>query len=401
MKAIILAAGKGTRLNPLTKYRPKHLLPIAGKTLLERIIIELKKAGVEEIGLIVGYMKDEIQRMIGDGSKYNVKISYIVQEAQLGTAHAIKMAEKYVDNERFIVVYGDITVNSEIILKAINRHEEAKAATTIISTEVEDPWNYGVLDVDQEGMLVNIVEKPERGMEPSRQINAGIYVMEGGKIFNAINRTNISKRGEYEITDTFKELIKSGEKIAVCKIPGKWWKDVGRPWDLLEANEEEMSKIEYNGKVLIGLGSVIGDGCIINPPVIIGAECKIGCNSIIGPYTYIGDHIEVGFGSKILGSIVMDNTVIMNDVEIGYSIIASNCIIEGDVKLEYEAKDGGKVKMRIKGVDVDTGRDRMGSVVGDYSFIGCGSIIAPGTTIHPNSIIPRRRLIYFDVDGIL
>jgi len=400
MKAIILAAGKGTRLNPLTKYRPKHLLPIAGKTLLEKTIIELKRAGIEEIGLIVGYMKDEIKRRIGDGSKYNVKIDYIFQEAQLGTAHAIKMAEEYVNNERFIVVYGDITVNSEVILKAIDRHEKTKAATTIVSTEVEDPWNYGVLHVDQYGMLINVIEKPERGVEPSKQVNAGIYVMEGRKVFKAIDRTKISKRGEYEITDTFKELIKSGEKIAVCNISGKWWKDVGRPWDLLEANEEEMSKPEYSGKILIGLGSVIGSGCIINPPVIIGVGCKLDRNSIIGPYTYIGDYVEIGFGSKIFESIVMDNTVIMDNVEIGYSIIASNCIIESDVKFEYKAKGGGNVKMRIKGVDMDTGRDKMGSVVGDYSFIGCGSIISSGTTIYPNSIIPRRRLIYFDVDGI-
>ncbi|MEM2015123.1 MAG: sugar phosphate nucleotidyltransferase [Candidatus Methanomethylicia archaeon] len=400
MKAIILAAGKGSRLNPLTKYRPKHLLPIAGKPLIEHIIVELKNAGIEDIGLIVGYMKNKIMDIISDGRKYGVKVKYIIQEEPLGTANAIKMAEEYVGSERFIVVYGDVTFNRQVLWEALEKHEKYKASTTIVATEVEDPWNYGVMEIDEKGFLKNIVEKPEMGMELSKQVNTGIYVMEGSKIFSAINVTPKSKRGEYEITDTFKKLLEIGERIFVYNAGRNWWRDLGRPWDLLEANENYMNRNEfYRNGIFVGCGSIIGSECIIKPPTIIGRNCKIGSKSIIGPYAFIGDNVEIGFKSKISMSIVMEYSCIMNRCDVNYSVIGSNCIIEGDVKFMYEYADGRNVKMRIKGVEVDTGRRRMGSVIGDYSYIGCGSIIMPGITIYPNSIVTRNKMVYFDVDG--
>lgn len=397
MKTVILAAGKGSRLNPITKYRPKHLLPIAGRPLLEHTIIELKNSGIEEIYVIVGYLKEKIMNAIGDGGKYGVKVNYIVQREALGTAHAIKMAEEYVGSGRFIVVYGDVTLNGKVLIEALKRHEESGASATIVTTEVEDPWNYGVIEVDEYGFLRSIMEKPERKMGLSKQINAGIYVLDGTKIFKAIDRTKISQRGEYEITDTFKELLNMGEKIAVYNAGGGWWRDLGRPWDLLEANEDYMNR--NREEIIIGSGSVIGDKCIIKPPTIIGENCKIGSKSIIGPYAVIGENVEVGVGSRIYRSIVMEDTCILNGCEVGYSIIGSNCIVEGHVKFTYENLNGETVKMRVKGVEVDTGRRFMGSIIGDYSYIGCGSIIMPGITIYPHSIVTRGKNVYFDVEG--
>ncbi|MCX8169172.1 MAG: NDP-sugar synthase [Candidatus Methanomethylicia archaeon] len=398
MKAVVLAAGKGTRLNVLTKYRPKHLLPLIGRPIIEHVICELKNAGVTEIGIIVGYMKEKIMKLIGDGSKYGLNVTYIVQDEQLGTAHAIKIAEKFVGNERFIVVYGDITLKGKIILDALKRHFETNTVATIVTTEVDDPWNYGVIEVDENGIMKNIIEKPEKGKEPSNKINTGIYVLEGSKIYEVINRTQISKRGEYEITDTFKELLKMGEKIAILNTEKGWWKDVGRAWDLIEVNEYYMNEANYYGKIIIGEESVIESKCIIKPPVIIGKNCRIKSNSVIGPHTIIGDNVEIGVNSRIFNSIVMEDTCILNNVEIGYSIIGSNCLVEGNVKFRYTSTFNN-IKMRIKGIEVDTGRKNMGAVVGDYSYIGCGSIVLPGISIYPNSIVTRWKIVYHDVDG--
>ncbi|MEM3615373.1 MAG: sugar phosphate nucleotidyltransferase, partial [Candidatus Methanomethylicia archaeon] len=314
MKAVILAAGKGTRLDPLTKYRPKHLLPIAGKPLIENIISALKSIGIKDVYIIVGYRDQEIRNLIGDGGKYNLRVTYVTQREQLGTAHAIKMVKEYLKNEEFLVIYGDVTVEDKILLQAIEKHRESGATTTIVSIEVEDPWNYGVMELGEGDILKNIIEKPERGREPSRHINAGIYVMRGEEVFEAVEETPLSKRGEYEITDTFKILLRKGEKVAVCVTKGRWWRDIGRPWDLLEANEEYMNRGEYYGRIFIGKGSVLRGKCTMIPPLIIGERCIIGGGAVLGPYTYIGNEVEVGFKSRIVESIILEKTIILNNV---------------------------------------------------------------------------------------
>lgn len=395
MKAIILAAGLGSRLNPLTAMRPKHLLPIGGRPILEHVVTSLRDAGVNHIGLIVHYLKEKICSLIGDGGRYGVTIEYIEQGEPRGTAHAIMAAEKFVGNETCIVVYGDITVKSEVVREALKLHREKNAAITMVGVEVDDPWNYGVLVVDENGFLVKVVEKPKRGEEPSNLINGGIYIIEGSKVFPEIRNTPMSPRGELEFTDTIQRLVEMGERVAVLKSPRDWWFDIGRPWDLLEANAK-MLRERVDG-VEMGENVRIGRKVKFIPPVIIGDNCVIENECIIGPSVFLSDGVKVGAKCIIMNSIILSETIIDGGCKILDSIIGEKCIIEGGVEFRNRNPDGSTIKMNIKGVKVDSGRKKLGSIVGDYSFIGCESIILPGISVYPRSVVPRNTLVINDV----
>lgn len=395
MKAIVLAAGLGSRLNPLTTIRPKHLLPIAGRPILEYVVTSLRDAGVSHIGVIVHYLKDKIFSLLGHGEKYGVTIEYIEQGKPRGTAHAVMAAEKFVGEEACVVVYGDITVKDEVVREALRLHREKRVAITMVGVEVDDPWNYGVLSIDEDGFLTRVVEKPKRGEEPSKLINGGVYIMEGSKVFPEIRKTPISPRGELEFTDTIQRLVELNERVAVLKTSRDWWFDIGRPWDLLDANakllKERVEEVETGGGVRIGR-----DVRII-PPVTIGDNCVVKDGCILGPNTSLGSGVEIGAHSLIENSIILSDTVIGGGCKILDSIIGEECVIESGVEFRNRNPDGSTINMTIKDVRVDSGRRRLGSIVGDYSFIGCESIILPGVSIYPRSIVPRNSLVVGDV----
>jgi len=403
LKGVVLAAGRGSRLNPLTRTRPKHLLPVAGEPMIIRVVKELRKAGISEVGIIVHYQKEKLMKMIGDGRRYNVKVTYLEQSEILGTAHAIGEAENYIGDERFLIVYGDVTVKSNVIRKALKIHREKEASATIVSVQVDDPWNYGVFEINDEGMVKRIVEKPEKGREPSKWINAGIYIVEGRKIFRAVDKTPKSQRGEYEFTDTLRILIDEGEKVIACRLSGDWWFDIGRPWDLLEANRkimlEEVEKGSWRSGVKLGRNVKIYSNVELRMPVIVNDNCIIKEGAIIGPYTYLGRGVKIGNGSEIKNSIILDETWIGSNCTVEHTIIGANCTVEGHVHFKCRNRDESNVFMNIKGVKIDSGRKCLGSVIGDLSFIGYASIVEPGMTIYPSSLVMRRKIVYRDVEG--
>jgi len=399
VKGVVLAAGLGTRLNPLTAYRPKHLLPLVNSTILENVIHVLSRAGIRDIYVIVHYLKDKIMNLLGDGSRFGVNITYVEQGDVKGTAHAIGVVENFVGDNDFVVVYGDVTANVNIINRAIELYRRSGASAVMVGVEVDDPWNYGVLSIDNNGFLIKVVEKPRRGEEPSNLINAGIYVLDGSKIFDAIRKTPISPRGEYEFTDSLQILVENGNGVAVLNAGRGWWFDIGRPWDLLDANKHFLSKIAFNNMIIDGNVEIDSNVRIV-PPVYIGDGSIIRNGSVIGPNTVICRNVYVGSNSVVSDSIVMSNTVIDCNCRVNYSIISENCIVESNVDFKYECSDGGTVKMIIKGKIVDSGRRKLGSVVGDCSFIGKCSIIMAGKSIYPNSIVPRYSIVFEDVRGV-
>lgn len=396
MKAIILAAGLGSRLNPLTATRPKHLIPIAGRSILEYILEALREVGVNQIGLVVHYLKDKIQSLIGDGSRYNVDVKYIDQGEPKGTAHAIMAAEKIIGEETCIIAYGDVTLKSEVLKKALRLHRMKNAVITMIGVKVKDPWNYGVLCIDENGFLQRVVEKPRKGEEPGNLINSGIYIVEGGRVLPEIKRTPISPRGEYEFTDTIQRLIQLGERVFVLETHGEWWFDIGRPWDLLEANAKILG--ERVGGVELGRNVEIEGSVNLIPPVTIGDNCKVRGNCIIGPNTSVSEGVEIGARSIITNSIILEDTIIGGECKISHSIIGSKCIIESGVEFRSRNPDNSTIKMTIKGVRIDSERKKLGSIVGDYVFIGRESIIIPGTSIYPRSVISRNKVVLRDVN---
>ncbi len=399
MKAVVLAAGLGTRLNPLTATRPKHLLPLGNSTILERVLKVLGEVGVRDVCIVVHYLKDKIINTLGSGERFNVNITYVDQGAVKGTAHAIAAARDFVGGEDFIAVYGDVTVNVDVLRRAIELYREKSVSAVMVGVEVDDPWNYGVLSIDDEGYLIRVVEKPRRGEEPSNLINAGIYVLDGSRVFRFIDETPVSPRGELEFTDTLQLLVNSGERIAVLNGGRGWWFDVGRPWDLIGANRLALSEVASNG-VLIG-GNVDFRGAIeVLPPVYIGSNSVIDGDCTIGPYTVICGNVRISRGTVIGNSVVMSGTIIGAHCQVMYSVLGENCIVENYVHFRFRSFDGGTVKMNIKGRRVDSGWFELGSVVGDGAFIGYGSIIGAGTSIYPKSIIPRLSLVLRDVKGV-
>ena len=321
MKALIASGGRGTRLRPLTHTQNKHLLPIANKPILHHAIEAAVKAGIREIGIVCNADSNEVQNSIGDGNQWNVKITYIPQDAPLGLAHVVRISQSFIGNDDFVFYLGDNMVVGGI-KRFINEFEKSNCNCFLTLAAVRDPERFGVPDIHN-GKIIGVEEKPKK--PKSQYAVAGIYIYDN-HIFEAVNNIKPSHRGELEISDAHQYLIDKGYNIGYSEITG-WWKDTGKPSDLLEANRLVLDNIEPNiegsidtastvsGKVVLNVGSKVINS-LIRGPAIIGKNSVIE-NSYIGPFTSIGD-----------------NTVIKNS-EVEYSIVLKDCKIL-DVKIRIE-----------------------------------------------------------------
>ena len=210
MKAIILSAGEGSRMRPLTLTKPKTMLPVAGKPIIQYNIESLRNNGITDILLIVRYKEEMVRDYFGDGSDFGVKISYKTQKDFLGTANAISYGEDFIEDS-LIVLNGDIILDDEIIGEIIKKYNYLNPDTLMVLTEVDNPSAFGVVEIE-DGNVKSIVEKPKKGEEPSNLINTGIYIFDKD-IFEKIKKTEISERGEYEITDSLSMQIADGKKV--------------------------------------------------------------------------------------------------------------------------------------------------------------------------------------------
>jgi len=387
MKALILAAGEGLRCRPLTLTRSKVMLPVANRPILEYIIRSLEQNDLREIILVVGYKKERIMDYFGNGKDFGINISYIEQEAQLGTAHAIKLAEPMV-NEKFLVLNGDNLIDAQTIRDLI---KGASGDVTLLTVTREHTTGYGVILLDK-GRVSKIVEKPRDKI--SRLVNTGIYMF-SSSIFDEIDKTPISETGEYAITDTIQRIIDKGANVTNITTKGTWF-DAVHSWDLLKANSIMLGKFEAMkttgsiekgaviiGDVDIGDNSVIRSGSYIVGPVIIGKNCNIGPNTTILPSTSVGDNCTINSFTEI------ENSIIMNDVRIGAGSYIQNSIIGSNniIGPHFISEMGKDLKIEMKGI-LHTADD-LGTVIGDNNIIGpsvlvkAGKMIATGCSVDP------------------
>ena len=405
MKAVILAAGEGQRLRPLTYTRPKHMIPVAGKPILEYLINALKESGIEEILIVVNYGADAIREYFGDGSGYGAKIEYIYQKEISGTAGAILSAREYV-NGPFLAVNGDILVSPDAIKLVMDKFNMGGSAVVLAAVRVSRPEEFGVLKVKDEE-LIDIMEKPATDI-PSNLVNAGIYAF-SPDIFDYIGRTRVTEGGELEITYSIRLMVNENRRVSVVEMSGEKWLDIGRPWDLLEANARILCQIKpsilgeveegarIKGPVFVGEGALIRSGSYVEGPVFIGCGSEIGPNCYIRPYTSIGRNVRVGNACEVKNSILMDNVHVGHLSYIGDSIIGENCNLGAgsiSANLRFDRKT---VKMRVKGEVVDSGRVKMGVVMGDNVSTGVGALFMPGVTIGCNCWIGPNVVVYEDV----
>ncbi|MDO8715342.1 MAG: sugar phosphate nucleotidyltransferase [Dehalococcoidales bacterium] len=386
MKAVILAAGEGARMRPLTYTRPKIMLPIANKPIVEHLLIEAKQAGIKEFIFIVGYRDEAVRKYFGNGDKWGVSIGYHNQRKQLGTADAVRMVEHLIDGN-FVMMNGDIIIRQADIRKLARRKE-----TTMSVIEVEDTRDLGSVEIKGRH-VVRIYEKvkPAAGT-PSNVANTGLYLFTPD-IFTAISHTAKSPRGEYEITDSLQWLIDQGWPVGYQKMD--YWLDLSYPWNLLDINESLLPEVDAHnsgqieegavikGKVSIGKGTVVKSGAYIVGPVIIGQDCDIGPNCYIRPHTAIGDRCHIGNAVEVKNSIIMNGSKIPHLNYVGDSVIGEGCNLGAGTKVANLRFD----KQEITVGGRSTKRHKLGAIIGDNVETGINVSINAGSVIGNNTWI--------------
>ncbi|HUH78547.1 MAG TPA: bifunctional sugar-1-phosphate nucleotidylyltransferase/acetyltransferase [Methanoregula sp.] len=380
MDCVVLAAGEGKRMRPLTTKRPKVMLPLANRPMLEHLILAAREAGISNFVFVVGYGEREIRHHFGDGSSLGVTIAYAPQRQQTGTADALRSAKDFVSG-KFLALNGDMIIASEDIAGL----KRCPAMCMGVST-TNHPSDYGVVGIGND----KITALEEKSKHPeSSLINAGAYLFEE-HIFELVDKVRPSSRGELELTDALAELI-GQEKLWAYTLSA--WMDVGYPWDMLGANaallaslpsENEGSVeegVSISGPVIIGKGSVIKSGTSIEGPCIIGKDCRIGPHAYIRGSTSIGDGCHIGHCTEVKNSIIMNGTKIPHFNYIGDSVIGSGCNFGAGTKCANLRHDHGNIKVCGK----DTRRKKFGAVIGDNVYFGINCSINVGTMIGSNA----------------
>jgi len=311
------------------------MLPIANKPMLMYGFDQLRASGINEIGVILGPLQEGIVDALGDGSRFSVKITYIPQPDPKGIAHAVLVSRKFLGESPFIVHLGDNLLKDNIPELA-KEFQRSGADATVVLSRVKDPERFGVVQI-KDGKIVKLVEKPKQYI--SDLALTGIYFLRP-TIFPVIEKLKPSWRSELEITDAIQNLMDAGGKITYHEVSG-WWKDTGRPEDILEANQLVLKdlkgsikgKIEaeatVSGSVDLGNEAVVRSGTTLRGPSVIGDNSEIGNGAYVGPYTSIGSHVKI-LGAEIENSIILDGTVVDCRERIVDSIIGKDSRIVSD-----------------------------------------------------------------------
>ena len=400
-----MAAGRGERLWPLTEDNPKPLLPLANKSVLERTLAAVVTAGVHQIILVVGFRSEKIRDRLGRGDAVGAELKYVKQEAAKGTADALGTCSNELKGEdRFLVLYGDDYYETSVPRTFLARARENKGVT-IGTSRVQDASRFGRIE-SRRGLVTEIQEKASKA-EPG-QVNAGIYLMDQ-TIFPAIRKTKQSIRGELELTDAVRILIKEGIQVHTVPLGSRRWRGISYPWDMLEANqwilesEKSVSKgrmekgVHLSGSVVLEEGSVVKAGSYLEGPVHVGKRCLVGPNSYLRPYSTLGDDVKVGAGCEVKNSIVMRNTRIPHLSYVGDSLIGEDCSLGAGTITANLRFDEAMVKSRVRGSWVNSGRKKLGAILGDGVRTGINVSIFPGVKIGRGSWIGPGAIVDRDV----
>jgi glucose-1-phosphate thymidylyltransferase len=312
LKGLILSGGRGTRLRPITFTSAKQLVPVANKPVLFYGIEAMAAAGIREVGIIIApETGDEIREAAGDGSQFGVAITYIVQDAPAGLAHAVLTAEPFLGTSPFVMYLGDNLLQGGME-ELVTQFRRGTAEAMILLTPVPDPQNYGVAELGPEGSVVRLVEKPP---EPATDLAlCGVYMFTP-QIHEAARSISPSGRGELEITDAIQWLVDGGRRVEPHIVKG-WWKDTGRLDDMLEANrlildtlerriDGDLHESQVDGRVVVEAGARL-ERCTVRGPAIIGAGAVV-TDAYIGPYTAIGRHCVIE-GAEVEHSILLEGS---------------------------------------------------------------------------------------------
>lgn len=401
MQAVILAAGKSTRTYPLTLTRPKPLLKVAGRTIIEHNLEQLVGM-VEEVFIVVGYKAEMIKEFVGEEFK-GMKIRYVTQKEATGNASALMEVEKHIKG-KFILMFGDDLYSGKDIKKLL------KYDNAILAAKVENPENFGVLKI-KNNIFLEVVEKPKKFV--SDLVNIGCFVFTKD-IFKVLDKISLSQRNEYELPDAY-NLLARKKKIEVITV-GDYWLPITYPWSLLEANEyllenpsslflqkggcqkgEIEEGVRINGRLTVGAGTVIKSGVYIEGNIIIGENCKIGPNCYLRGTTAIGDNCHIGQAVEIKSSIIGDNTNIAHLSYVGDSVIGNKVNFGAGTIIANLRFDNGNVKTPVNNIVQNTGRRKFGAIIGDNCKTGVHVSFCPGVKINPDSQILPGEIVKKDI----
>jgi glucose-1-phosphate thymidylyltransferase len=330
VKGLVLSGGAGTRLRPITHTSAKQLVPVANKPVLFYGLEAMRAAGIDDVGIVVGETRAEIEAAVGDGSRFGLHVTYLPQEAPLGLAHAVLIAEEFLGDSPFVMYLGD-NLLKEGIAPFVRDFERSEPDALILLQRVKDPSAYGIAEL-QDGRVVQLVEKPEHPRSDLALV--GVYLFTPA-VFESVKAITPSSRGELEITDAIQHMIDRGLRVEPHTVTG-WWKDTGKLEDMLEANRLILGTIESDvrgeviestleGAVQLGEGSLL-ERCTVRGPVVIGAGCRLS-DTFVGPYTAISDGVVVEH-AEIEHSIILENSRICRlGARMADSLIGRDCVI--------------------------------------------------------------------------
>jgi bifunctional UDP-N-acetylglucosamine pyrophosphorylase/glucosamine-1-phosphate N-acetyltransferase len=378
MQAVVLAAGEGTRMRPLTETVPKPMLPVADRPLVAHTVDAAVDAGATEIIFVVGYGADTVREYF-DTEYRGIPITYATQAEQLGTAHAVAAATEYLDSD-FVVLNGDDLYDIPSI-KSLFEHCPSVGAYT-----VENPRPYGVFSFADE-RVIDVTEKPET--PPSDRVNVGAYHFPAeARLW--MDEVELSERGEYEITDVIERLIAAYEVKAVTVSQ---WMGVGRPWELLEANTWKLGDIErridgavrgdaeLRGEVVVEAGATIEPGVVVTGPALIRTGATVGPNAYLRGATLINEDVHIGHGVEVKNSVVMERTNIPHLTYVGDSVLGPDVNLGAGTQIANLRHDEAEIKLTVKSKRVSTGRRKLGVIAGPGVKTGVNASLDPGVVL--------------------
>ncbi len=393
MQTVILAAGQGTRMRPLTDRRPKPMLPVADRPLMAHTADAAVEAGATELLLVVGYEADDVRGYFGDEYR-NTPVRYAVQAEQRGTAHAVRAAREHIEGA-FAVLNGDDIYDPDSVTRLF------EGGPAVGTYAVENPRPYGVFDI-ADGVVEGIVEKPAQ--PPSNRVNVGAYV------FPAAAREWLdveeSERGEEEVTDVLARVV---HERSVRAIGVDRWMGVGRPWELLEANEWKLGDLDreirgevaatadLRGDVVVEEGATVEPGVVVEGPVLVRAGAHVGPNAYVRGHTLLGENTRIGNAVEVKNSVVMAGAAVPHLSYVGDSVIGREVNLGAGTTVANLRHDDEPVRLTVKGERVSTGRRKFGVVVGDGAKTGiettlnAGVTLATGARVEPNATVTRDR----------
>ncbi|ADB60114.1 Nucleotidyl transferase [Haloterrigena turkmenica DSM 5511] len=370
MSAVVLAGGEGSRLRPLTKHRPKPLLPAATTPILEHVFDQLLEAGVTEITVVVGYRRNRVQAHFGSTYR-NVPLTYVTQDQQLGSGHALLTAESTVDGTT-IVVNGDQIVESTVISDVLEAHDDNSAVATLGLLNRVDVSSYGGVILD-DGEVTEIVENPQD--ERTYRFNAGVYAFEPA-IFDAV-RAAEPRAGEQSLIDAINELLASDEAVRGTVSEGLWV-DATYPWDLLDVSFELFEAGLINGSRTenVAESATVHESAVVREPVVVAPDCEIGAGAVVGPYACLGEN------ATVRSNAVVERSVIDADTRVGASATVVDCVTGVGASIGNGTTiPGGPGDVRVG--DRIFEDESLGALLGDRVDDQGGCTYVPGAVVGP------------------